>query len=284
VIIGLIILLTTVLASWLIGRQFAAELTGVAHATTAFRSGDTSIGSSSPSRISELAELKVTLENAMSERMRYENQLKSLIADKDLLMQEVHHRVKNSLQLVRGILSLQARNVVHPEVKSALNDAATRILTVADVHQHLYQGLSTAEVNVQQYLSDLADDLTKSLLDNAADRRVVVTAPACIWPSEKIIALGLIVTELATNAIKYGQGAVSISLTVADDQSAVLIVEDGGKGFDAGFEMGTGGGLGSKLIANLIRPDEGSISIDRSVAHGRVLVILNPAWRRTTRI
>jgi two-component sensor histidine kinase len=279
---GFLLLMITLLVAWLVGRQFSAELGDIAKAAMAFRIGENRLSSVGPSRIMELAELKVTLDTAMAERTRYESQLKGLLADKELLMQEVHHRVKNSLQLVRGILSLQARGATHPEAKTALNDAATRILTVADVHQHLYQGLSTAEINIQQYLADLARDLTKSLLDRSPERYVKVTAPHLVWPSEKAIALGLIVTELVTNGIKYGDGPIVIKLTVKKDQSATLVVEDAGKGFPKGFEIGNGGGLGSKLIASLVRPDEGSVVIDRSVPHGRVVVTLLSKWRRTT--
>lgn len=276
---GLVILLVTILAAWLIGRQFSTELIEIAKAATAFRIGQDRLSTVAPSRIRELAELKVTLDSAMSERNRYESRLKGLIDDKELLMQEVHHRVKNSLQLVRGILSLQARSAVHPEAKSALNDAATRILTVADVHQHLYQGLSTAEVNIQQYLADLARDLSKSLLDHSPERHVQVTAPDLIWPSEKIIALGIVVTELVTNAIKYGEGPVTVTLVVNPDQSATLVVDDEGRGFADDFKIGSGGGLGSKLITSLIRPEEGSVEIDRTVSHGRVIVSLFKSWR-----
>ena len=276
---GLVTLLITILAAWLIGRQFTTELSDTAKAALAFRSGQKRLSTLPPSRIQELAELKVTLDSAMAERHRYEGKLKGLIDDKELLMQEVHHRVKNSLQLVRGILSLQARSVTHPEAKSALNDAAARILTVADVHQHLYQGLSTAEVNIQQYLADLASDLTKSMLDHSPGRHVTVEAPHLVWPSEKIIALGIIVTELVTNAIKYGDGPVMVKLAINEDQSATLVVDDQGKGFSEDYRMGKGGGLGSKLIASLVRPDEGRVRIDRTVPHGRVTVTLFANWR-----
>jgi two-component sensor histidine kinase len=281
---GLVVLLVSILVAWLLGKQFTTELINIAKAAMAFRTGQDKMLTVAPSRIRELAELKETLDSAISERTRYEFRLKGLISDKELLMQEVHHRVKNSLQLVRGILSLQARGTIHPEAKIALNDAATRILTVADVHQHLYQGLSTAEVDIQQYLKDLARDLSKSLLDQAPDRSVNVTAPSLIWSAEKIIGLGLIVAELVTNAIKYGDGPVIIELTVKPDQTTLLVVEDGGKGFPETFEMGDGGGLGSKLITSLVRPDEGSVTVDRSVPHGRVVVVLLANWRNSDRV
>lgn len=276
---GLAILLATILAAWMLGRRFTQQLAAIATAASAYRDGAAPTGSLGPSRIAELEELKRTLDSVGAERTRYEEQLKSLLADKDLLMMEVHHRVKNSLQLVRGILSLQARSASHAQAKEALNAAAARILTVADVHQHLYQGSTSAQVDVRRYLEDLAQGLAKSMLDGEPDRSVTVDAPTMEWPAEKLTTLGLIMTELVTNAIKYGSGVVAVQLAVEPD-AVILVVEDGGEGFPPDFKLGEGSGLGSKLITSLVRPQDGSTVIDRNVTHGRVIVTLGADWRR----
>lgn len=275
---GLALLLASLLLAWFIGRRLTQQFVRVAGAATAFRGGARP-GPGQPTRIRELAELKHTLEEASRERDDFEERLRGLIEDKDLLMQEVHHRVKNSLQLVRGVLSLQARGEDDPRAKAALSAAAARILTVADVHQHLYQGHSTAEVHVGRYLEDLVNDLARSLIGAESARRIVVEAPDVIWPSEKLTALGLIMTELITNAVKYGAGLVQVRLSIAQDGAASLIVEDQGKGFPDGYELGQGTGLGSKLITSLVRPQEGSVSVDRLVPYGRVVVQFNASWR-----
>ncbi len=279
---GLTVLIITVACAWLLGLRFSSHLGSVAAAASAFRVGKNLLGKVEPSRITELAELRTMLESASAERSRNEDRLRGLLADKDMLMQEVHHRVKNSLQLVRGILTLQARTSSHAEAKSALMDAATRILTVADVHQHLYQGHSTAEVNVRQYLQDLGRDLNQALLEQDANRQITVSSSDATWVSEKIVALGLIATELVTNAIKYGQGNILLKFETRTDGHATLVVHDHGPGFPPDFKVGQGGGLGSKLVGSLIRDGEGSVEIDRSQGGGRVVVSLTPAWRQTS--
>jgi two-component sensor histidine kinase len=276
---GISILALTTLAAWLAGRSFTRQLTDIADVAMAFRGGRNVVEAKKPSRVFELSELKTTLDSAIEGRNRYEMQLKKLVQDKELLMQEIHHRVKNSLQLVRGILSMQARSSSHSETKTALNDAAIRILTIADVHQHLYQGESTIEIHVEQYLKDLVHDLMRSLLDHSPGRDIRVEAPSVIWPSEKVVTLGLIITELVTNSVKYGRGCITIKMHVASDDLTSLIVEDEGNGYPHDFEFQTGGGLGSKLITSLIHPTDGSISIDRSVKHGRVIISLFSTWR-----
>ncbi len=279
IMVGILVLLASLLAAWTLGRRFTDQLVLIANYASAFRSGQV-IARSSPSRITELAELTTTLQSASDERTRYEQSLKGLLADKDLLMQEVHHRVKNSLQLVRGMLSLQARNAEQPGTKTALLAAASRIMTVADVHQHLYQGHSTAEIDVGRYVTDLAANLAMSLLPAETGRRIVVHANSMIWPSEKVTTLGLIITELVTNAIKYGDGTVTVLLKVEADGQAQLVVEDEGRGFPEGFSLGQGSGLGSKLVTSLVRSEEGSVMIDHSVPFGRVVLTFMSAWRK----
>ncbi len=282
VTVGIIVLLASLLSAWMMGRRFTEQLMLIANEASAFRSGR-NVATSSSSRITELAELTATLKAASDERTRYEQRLKNLLSDKDLLMQEVHHRVKNSLQLVRGVLSLQARDADQPATRMALQAAASRIMTVADVHQHLYQGLSTAEIDVGRYVTDLATNLATSLMPPESGRRIIVAADRMIWPSEKVTTLGLIITELVTNSIKYGEKDVKISLKIQDDGQGELVVEDGGKGFPEGFGLGQGAGLGSKLVTSLIRADEGAIGIDRSVPFGRVVLTFVANWRMQKR-
>jgi two-component sensor histidine kinase len=281
-LMGLTVLLTSLLAAWMLASRFTRQLVAIARYATAFRSRRRG-QSVARSRITELAELQSSLETAAGERNRYEKRLRGLIADKDMLMQEVHHRVKNSLQLVRGVLSLQARGASHPDTKAALTAAASRIMTVADVHQHLYQGHSTAEIHVGRYIEDLASDLAASLIGPDSPRHIRARASDVIWPSEKVTTLGLIITELVTNAIKYGAGDVSILFSMTEGGEGQLVVEDEGAGFAHDFDLGQGTGLGSKLVTSLIRVEEGSISIDRSVKHGRVVLAFKPGWRSAAR-
>jgi two-component sensor histidine kinase len=184
---------------------------------------------------------------------------------------------------VRGVLSLQARATDHPDTKAALTAAASRIMTVADVHQHLYQGHSTAEIHVGRYVEDLAKDLATSLIGPESKRHIHARAADVVWPSEKATTLGLIITELVTNAIKYGAGDVSITFSIGEDGDGELVVEDQGNGFPEDFSLGKGAGLGSRLVTSLIREEEGAISIDRSVPHGRVVLAFRAGWRSVAR-
>lgn len=190
-----------------------------------------------------------------------------LLREKDMLMQEVHHRVKNSLQLVRTLLQLQGR-LATPETRAKLDEAAQRIMTIGAVHQRLYDGPSVAAAEVGPYLSGLLDDM-RALLSGAADCSIVLKAEPMELLADHLTPLGLIVSELVTNAAKYGQGEISVAVSHAPG-GLLVSVADEGPGFP---EAMASGGLGMRLVTALARGDSATaVQVDRTVPYGRVVV------------
>lgn len=190
-----------------------------------------------------------------------------LLRDKDLLMQEVHHRVKNSLQLVRTLLQLQARSAT-PETRAKLDEAAQRIMTIGAVHQRLYDGPSVVAAEVGPYLSGLLNDM-RAMLSGAEDRLITLAAEPMELLADQLTPLGLIVSELVTNAAKYGQGEISVAVTHAPG-GLLVSVTDKGPGFPDAI---LSGGLGMRLVTALARGDAATaVQVDRTVPHGRVVV------------
>jgi PAS domain S-box-containing protein len=196
-----------------------------------------------------------------------------LLREKDLLMREVHHRVKNSLQLVQTLLSLQARGLTDPQAKLQLQEAASRVVTIGAVHQRLYQGGSVTESDAAAYLAALLEDLQQSLASTAGGRSVELDAEPMQLAADDLTPLGLITTELVTNALKYGQGKVVVRLC-ATAVGAEVIVEDEGPGFPPDFVANRGNGLGMRLVGALAKTGDEAIRIDRSVPHGRIVAHL----------
>ncbi len=192
-------------------------------------------------------------------------------AARDMLMREVHHRVKNSLQLAQTVLLLQARTPDADASRGQLEEAARRILTIAAVHERLYGGPEVGRVAIAAYIRGLVDDLAASTGAAAADRSVRVEVdPAhagATWDADRATTLGLIATELVTNAFKYGAGEVVIGLSSGEaDGTTVLTVEDEGAGPLPDFDPAIGGGLGMRLLAALLRG--GGLEIDRTTTPG----------------
>lgn len=217
----------------------------------------------------------------ITERVRTEASLsdllsmrESLLDHKELLMLEVHHRVRNSLQLIQTLLSLQAATTHDASVREHLNAASSRVMTVGAVHERLHKEGAPTETDAAAYLHGLMHDLRNSLADQRS-RTIEVSAPALVMPAERLTALGLVATELVTNALKYGKGLVKVHLNAHDDHIE-LAVEDEGSGFPANFPSSQTGGLGIRLVKMFSRGGEHAIRIDRSVPHSRITVRMPP--------
>ena len=173
-----------------------------------------------------------------------------LLRDKDLLMQEVHHRVRNSLQLVHTLLLLQAR-AGGADARGALQVAAQRVMTVAAVHERLYRGGSVTEADAAEYLGGLVDDLRRSLVEPAG-RTIELHAESLRLPADQLTPLGLVTTELVTNTLKHGRGR--IRLRVRREAGGIEIsARDDGPGLPADLDPARSQGLGMRLILALAK-------------------------------
>ena len=206
-------------------------------------------------------------------RREAEEALRRALGEKDLLMQEVHHRVKNSLQLVQNLLALQGRAAEDPEVTMQLEESAARVRTIAAIHDRLYRAGSGLEVDVAAYLQGLVDELAAAMVSDADPRPLSLRTDAAIWPAGAVPTLGLVLTELVTNALKYGAGAVRVQFRQPADGPPELVVEDEGVP-PADLDPLTAGGLGLRLVKGLLRPPAGTLELDRSAGTTRFIARL----------
>lgn len=210
---------------------------------------------------------------SIAERKRDEARLRTTLAEKeallqqkDLLLKEVNHRVKNGLQMVAGLLSLQSRFAADPEVAAQLEGAQRRVMTVARVHQRLYQSDEIGIVELGQYLRGMCDDLVRSMADAGGRFGVVVDVPAIGVAADKAVLLGLVVNELVTNALRHayggGRGLVQVVVESADG-SLALAVRDSGPGLPDGFDPARGRGFGMKLVRGLAQQLNAEVRFER---------------------
>lgn len=173
------------------------------------------------------------------------------LREKEVLLREVNHRVKNSLQLVSSLLTLQALSSKEPEMRRQFQEACGRIGTVAQVHQRLYQSETYSEVAFGQYLRDLCRELGGGAL--AKGRAVTVDADDIDLSADAVIPLALVVNELVCNALKYAYadgeaGEVAVEFRVLPDGAKRLSVADRGRGLPAGYEVARADTLGMKVV------------------------------------
>ncbi len=194
----------------------------------------------------------------------------------ELMVQEVHHRVSNSLHLVHTLLELQGSLASESLVKMHLQEAATRVMTVGSVHKRLYQHPGQAEADASQYLRVLLEELHSSFASREIDRAIHFHGEGVAVSATRLTALGLVAAELVTNAIKYGRGDVTVWLARQTGQLK-LTVDDQGSGFPDSFPMPQGTGLGMRLVRMYARGSENPVSVDRSVPFSRIIVSLPAA-------
>lgn len=177
-----------------------------------------------------------------------------LLEQKEMLLKEVNHRTKNNLQLIVGLIQLQLRQLHDDQARAALTDTSRRIMSIAAVHEKLYQSDQVGAVDTASYLSQVIAGIKATASPQA---RFELDLESVILPMDSAIPLALLVNELLTNALKYAyalpsQGAVWVTLKPESD-CVVLTVVDQGQGMPPGFDYRKSRSLGMKIIASLGR-------------------------------
>ncbi len=170
----------------------------------------------------------------------------------ELLLQEVNHRVANSLGLVVAMVRMQSTTLSDPAAIAALQETQARITAIAGVHRRLYISDHIGLVDIEDYLGHLVGELQTSLADEDHPYEIRLSAERLTIPTDKAISLGVIVGELVTNAFKYAYairapGEIRVSVRRDEGAAITLIVEDDGQGFDP-QSPNRGTGLGSKIL------------------------------------
>ncbi|MDI1365786.1 MAG: histidine kinase dimerization/phosphoacceptor domain -containing protein [bacterium] len=209
-----------------------------------------------------------------------------LLRQKQTLLQEMQHRVANSLQIIASILMLKARAVTSEETRFHLKDAHQRVISVAEVQSHLHASGGVDQIEVAPYLTKLCASLAASMIN--ADHPIVlaVHADRGMIGSDKAVSIGLIVTELVINAIKYAfpvdkvDARITVTFASGSDTWALSVVDNGvGKAADAAPT--THGGLGTVIVQALVKQLEGKMTVDTadgmrvSITHQSALPVLD---------
>jgi two-component sensor histidine kinase len=200
---------------------------------------------------------------------RRKSGFRATLREKDVLLSEVHHRVKNNLQIVGSLLDLQSAQISDPVVLQVLRDGQNRIRSMALIHQTLYQSNDFAEVDFSQFLDALVPRLVGSFGVDPERIRLAMAPTTVRLPINAAVPCGLILNELVTNAFKHAfpdgrNGKVGLELSPDGNGGVCLAVSDDGVGLPADFEIGQTATLGLQLIVLLTEQLGGTLTIERS--------------------
>jgi len=203
----------------------------------------------------------------VTDRRAVEQQVQELLREKDMLLEEIQHRVANSLQIIASILILKARSVQSQETRLQLEDAHQRVLSVAAVQQHLHVTGGGKPIDLPSYLTKLCETLAQSMIGDSRPISLKVEADAGSALSRDAVSIGLVVTELVMNALKHAfpdakpDAAIVVSYKVAGPDWK-LTISDNGIGKPDVSAGDTKPGLGTGLVKALTRQLDAVVDIE----------------------
>lgn len=206
----------------------------------------------------------------ITERKNLENEVAASLKEKEILLKEIHHRVKNNMQVISSLLSLQARLMKDAKSREAIRESQNRVISIALVHEKLYQSKNLARIHYEDYLRKISENLIQSYGVPPGKIQLKIQAADIVLPVGKAIPVSLIINELLSNALKYAfpqdrKGTITIDFTGTNDH-LILIVKDDGVGLPKRIVLDTIQTLGLQLVNSLVAQIQGTMTLDRE--HG----------------
>ncbi len=200
----------------------------------------------------------------ITERRKMEKKLEKALHDKEILMKEIHHRVKNNLMMISSLLNIQSHYINDPDVKDLFTESQNRARSMALLHKELYESGDMKDIELSEYLSTLSKEIMHSYNSRDLNVDLGLDLQKGTIDVDRAIPLGLIATETIINSFKHafpnGKGKINIKL-YKDDDSYVLIISDDGVGFPEDLDFRSQGNMGMMLINGLINQIDGSINM-----------------------
>lgn len=213
----------------------------------------------------ESAYLKLKKEN--TERLKTEDFIKIQLKEKEILLKEIHHRVKNNMQVIISLLNLQATSIGDPVMLDLYKVSQNRIKSMALIHEKLYQSKDLTHIDFPEYVGSLAGYLAQTYLTSSCSVEITTKAQDIPLEYDIVITLGLIINELVSNSLKYAfadmkKGRIEISLKKSKNKKLKLCVADNGKGIPKDIDFRKVESLGLQLVCSLSEQIGGEISLN----------------------
>lgn len=217
-------------------------------------------------------------------RKRAEEQIKASLEEKEVLLQEVHHRVKNNLQVISSLLYLQSKNVKDQQAFEILQDSQNRVRSMTLVHEQLYQSKDLARIDFAEYVENLVGGLFRSYGVHPNVIKLEIHVDDVSLGIDTVIPCGLILNELVSNSLKHAfpdgrEGKICIELCSDDEGECSLTVSDNGVGLPKDLDFRNTESLGLQLVNTLVGQLDGSIELDSDGGTAFEIIFAEPMQR-----
>ena len=216
------------------------------------------------------SELYQQVQMELESRKRAEEQLKVSLKEKELLLKEVHHRVKNNLQIISSLLRLQSDYIKDEKALASFKDSQNRIRSMALIHEKLYQSKDLFRIDFAEYIRDLTGNLLRSYTARSQAITLRINAKDIWLNLDTAISCGLIINELVSNSLKHAftpanpENRIEVNIHSSSNNKFILTVRDNGVGFPQDLDFQDTESLGLQLVCTFIEQLEGTIELDRS--------------------
>lgn len=225
-------------------------------------------------RTIELSEANEQLSLEVAERRQVEARLEASLKEKDVLMREIHHRVKNNMQIIISLLRLQAKYIEDKRCADIFNECEKRIMSMAYLHEQLYNSKDLSMICSKEYINRLTNELFISYNINPSKIRLDINIEDVFIGIDTAIPCGLIINELVTNAIKYAfpedkTGEIKIGISSITDDEFEIMISDNGIGIPEEIDLNGAASLGLQLVYSLVTKQLGGrIELNRTKGTG----------------
>ena len=201
----------------------------------------------------------------VTDRRHAEEKLIASLQEKETLIREIHHRVKNNLQIISGLLDMTRMRTPDSTTNSILTDTMMKIKTMAQIHTRLYESKQFDKINMGSQIRDQVTDLSSIYGRSGAEIQITIDSEDIYLPVDQAIPCALVVNEVLSNAFKHAfrgktQGILNVSAKQTDDHISIIIKDDG-VGIPGDIDIYKTTSLGLKLIRNLVLQLHGSVTI-----------------------
>jgi len=217
----------------------------------------------------EVVAVFCSLLGSIIERKRAEEKIKTALEEREVLLREIHHRVKNNLQIISSLLKLQSRYIEDEKYSGIFQESQDRIRSMALIHDRLYHSENLANIDFKDYIRNLASNLFHTYKASAGKIELKIDVEDVSLGIDTAIPCGLIINELVSNSLKHAfpdgrEGEIKIILSSTDENEVELIVSDDGVGIPEELDFRNTASLGLQLVVALVEQLQGEIELNRA--------------------